>query len=264
MFIKNNLDNLDLYQFSKFLDFKDITHAFTYKNLNFNKNILDNKVFEKNCSKICSKLKLKELIICNQKHTNNILIIKDNKEIRNFDSKYFDTIITNTSKIGIAVFTADCQPILLYDKRKKVIAAVHSGWRGTLHKIVIDTINKMISKFGCNARDIVCVIGPSIGKCHFEVNEDVWEMFVNEFGTMLDFSKIKNKYFIDTVKLNMDLLENIGINKKNIFTSEICTVCRNDIFYSHRAEKEKARKKSFYNSIKINKKVKGELLWAHI
>lgn len=199
----------------------------------------------------------------NQNHTNKVQIVtnKINKEEPDFNLDIYkntDGLITSKRNFILSTTNADCILLLLFDPIKKVIANVHSGWKGTLKRIGIIAINKMIEEFGCKPEDIICCICPSIRKCHFEVGEDVKKEFEIEFADIIGNKyiennkirtiqlkdiieeKIKNtKWNIDTVLINKILMQNIGLKPENIIDSGICTVCNCDLIHSYRIEKEK-------------------------
>lgn len=141
---------------------------------------------------------------------------------------------------------ADCTPLYLFDENKKIIGNIHSGWQGTTKKIAKEAIKFMKGKYKCNPSDIICVIGPTIRKCHFEVKKDVRDIFYNEFNYMknindiIKFSETTKSYFIDTVEINKNLLKEEGILEENIVDSKVCTVCNSNIIHSYRKEGVKA------------------------
>lgn len=149
-----------------------------------------------------------------------------------------DALIANLVDCPIAVRTADCVPILLYDPIKKVVAAVHSGWRGTVLKIVGKVIGKMQESFGFNPNDLHAVIGPSISASCFSVHDDVRSAFENASFPMGDICNLygSDTYLIDLWKANQWLLETSGVKPTNIHVSEICTFVHHDEFYSARYE----------------------------
>ncbi len=105
----------------------------------------------------------------------------------------------------------------------------------------------MIDTYRCNPKDIICCIGPSIRKCHFKAQNDVWEMFYNEFLYTKRINDIisngntgNSKYYIDTVLINKIILQEAGLKEENIIDSKICTVCNSDIMHSYRVYKELA------------------------
>lgn len=137
-------------------------------------------------------------------------------------------------------------PLYLFDKNKKVIGNIHSGWQGTVKKIAKKAIEFMKQKFGSNPEDIICVIGPTIRKCHFEVRKDVRNLFYNEFKAMKNIDDIiryndeTKTYFIDTVEINKNLLKEEGILEENIVDSKVCTFCDSNIIHSYRKEGKEA------------------------
>ena len=177
-----------------------------------------------------------------QTHTDEVRILE---EVTSSDAlQDVDGLITNKKNIAITSKNADCILFFFYDPKNKVIANVHSGWKGTFKRIAIKTVQKMINEFSSNPEDILCFISPSIRKCHFEVDSDVKEMCENIFSE-LSLDKIiskgeikenKQKYMIDTVLINKEGLLNLGLKEENIIDSGICSVCHKDEVHSARAE----------------------------
>lgn len=182
----------------------------------------------------------------NQTHSNNVRVLTE----ENINEEFTDTdgIITNLKKVALGIRTADCQAILLYDPVKHVIGNIHSGWKGTLNKIIVKAINLMVDEYDCNEKDIMAFICPSILKCCFEVDKDVVDSFVENFGnidefvTLGDIKEGKQKYYIDTVALNKKVMMNLGLLEENIICSDICTKCHSNLYHSYRADgKESGR-----------------------
>lgn len=147
-----------------------------------------------------------------------------------------DALITNLTDTPLLIFTADCVPIALIDKKNKAIGLIHAGWRGTYSKIVKNTIDKMIEQYNTNPEDIVSVIGPSIGRCCYEVSEELIEKF-NTILTNKDekFYIIKEgKYHLDLWNVNEQILKECNVKKENIINLNICTSCESDRFHSYR------------------------------
>ena len=116
----------------------------------------------------------------------------------------------------------------------------------------------MKNDYECNPEDIVAILGPSIRKCHFEVAEDVYILFKNEFGYMEEWEEIveecnNGKYKIDTIIINKIMLKEAGLKEENIIDSKVCTVCNHKLMYSYRIEKEEARKKYRYYILKLDR-----------
>lgn len=185
------------------------------------------------------KYEFKKVILPRQSHTTNIRIIRED----NLDSDLndIDAVITNLKGIALVTSSADCQNILIYDNKKEVIANVHSGWKGTLNKILRKTINLMIDTYGSDPKDLVVCIEPSILKCCFEVDKDVVDMFNNNFSNIEDAISLgdikmnKQKYYIDTVLINKKELIDLGVPNDNINVSNICTKCCHNKYHSYRA-----------------------------
>jgi polyphenol oxidase len=172
-----------------------------------------------------------------------------------FDSKIHngDALITDQYSTAIGVFTADCVPVLIYDKSKNIIAAVHSGWKGTLNLIVLKTLNKMKETYNSKPEDMVVCIGPHNRKCCYEVGIEVQQLFKNN-----DFYKRENiiqKHNLDLEKCIMLQLRLFGITN-NIITIPICTYCNKEIelfSYRHRCEgQDYGRMFSFIYLSKMN------------
>lgn len=144
-----------------------------------------------------------------------------------------DALICEDKNIAIGVFTADCVPILIYSKNKKVIAAVHSGWRGTFENIIKETIEKIYSRYG--ETELTAVIGPHIKKCCYEVSEELIDKFKS-----IDYLKdrnINNGRNLDLTAIIKIQLENLNVN--TIKDLSMCTHCSESIkFHSYRKEKE--------------------------
>ena len=248
-------------QFRKLLEYKDIvTHAYTLgKNVNFrtakaNKEPLEKEIYKQNTQNykdVCEKLGQNyiNIVKCNQEHTKNVASVKEkvNKNEPDFNVEKYnstDGLITNKKDIILATTNADCILMLFFDPQKKVMANVHSGWKGTLQEISIEAVKKMKEEYSCNAEDIMCFICPSIRKCHFEVDQEVKDLFYNKFKKLYNIEEIieenkeKNKWHIDTVLINRTILKQEGLKEENIIDSGLCSVCNSDIIHSFRVEKE--------------------------
>ncbi len=145
-----------------------------------------------------------------------------------------DGLITNCKNIPLCVFYADCVPVLLAEAEAGVIAAVHSGWRGTVQQIAGKAVEKMCNEFGANPEKIKAVIGPSIGPCCFETGEEV----ATRFDKSLVKSEQNGKFKVDLWEANRRILQAKGVKAKNIDISKRCTVCHSDILYSYRIHNE--------------------------
>lgn len=251
--IKN--ENLEYLQFKKLQKYSNIiSHAYSvgidrnYRTFKANREPLSRIDYENNINnykELCEQIGLNYnyLIKANQAHTDNVVCIEELKSTNTIDTQVkSDGLITNKRQIILATTNADCILLLFFDPVKKVIANTHSGWKGTLQEISIKTVKKMINTYGCNPKDIIVCICPSIRKCHFEVGGDVKDMFYKQFkklGNTDEFIiKVDEKWYIDTVLINKLILKQIGILDENIEDSQICSVCNKERIHSFRAEGE--------------------------
>lgn len=199
---------------------------------------------DENYSRFCSAVGVekKKLILPRQVHSAEVKIVSRCDEGKGFaresDLGDFDALITAEPGLPIGVFYADCTPILFLDPVKRVVAAVHSGWRGTYARIGRKTVQMMRRSFGCCPENILAAFGPSIKKCHFEVGSDVFVQFCEGFGTRnLHTSKaVGDKFYVDTDLLNRQQLLEEGLREENISFCNLCTFCHHDRFFSHRAD----------------------------
>lgn len=230
-------------QFKKLLKY-GIKHAYTLKgeNLDFSQN---SYVEKSSYLRISKALQMDEKTFVKpiQTHTCNVKCI--DKVLESTNLQDVDGLITNQKNIALTTKNADCILFLFYDPVQKVIANVHSGWKGTFQKIVEKTVVKMINHYRCKPNNIICCICPSIRKCHFEVDEDVKDLcseifrFTNRLEEFIEVGEIKEgktKYKIDTILINQILLKNLGLKEENIIDCGICSVCNQDRIHSARME----------------------------
>lgn len=144
-----------------------------------------------------------------------------------------DALITNEVGVAIMILTADCVPILLFDRVGRVAAAIHAGWRGTGHKIVEKTIDVMKTQYGTKPADLLACIGPCISSCCFEVGLEVAAEFDADRGEVVIDSPL-TKPHVDLKRANYNQLIDADVLPRNIEVSEYCTYCNNDLFYSYR------------------------------
>ena len=186
-------------------------------------------IFSNNIDYIKEKYNIDKYYELTQIHSNIVNILNDNY----INKTKGDALITNKKNTPLVIKTADCIPILIYDKKNKVVALVHSGWKGTLNNIVIDTLNKMIEIYHSKKEDISVYLYPSIRKCHFEVEIDVYNQFKNKIKNIDKYTTKKEiKYYIDLQQIVIDNLKQNDI--KEIHDSKICTYCNHDIYHSYR------------------------------
>jgi YfiH family protein len=170
-----------------------------------------------------------------------------------------DASATNQPGLLLGVQTADCVPILLVDPKKRAVAAVHAGWRGTLQRIAMKAIGRMHMQFGTRPADLLAALGPAIGGCCYEVGTEVAAAFLTQFPNAAEWfdeprtgdepnplqwlsmmppghQPPPKNVFLDLRKANRAQLLDAGLREKNIFVSDLCTACRRDLFFSYRKE----------------------------
>jgi len=185
-----------------------------------------------------------------------------------------DASITNPPGLLLGVQTADCVPILLVDPKKRAVAAVHAGWRGTLARILEKTVGELVAKFKSNPSDLLAAIGPCIGPCCYEVGAELVIQFTSQFADAADFfdeprsgeepnplqwlnmmppghQPPPKNVRLDLGKANRSQLLAAGLLEKNIFSSGLCTACHPSLFFSYR--KQGSRSGRLLSVIGINK-----------
>lgn len=144
-----------------------------------------------------------------------------------------DGLIADQPGVTVSVRTADCFPILLADTRRRVVAAVHAGWRGTVSRVVVETLEKMHARFGTDPADVWAAIGPGIGVCCYEVGADVASLLgVN--------SRDERSHYVDLATANRRQLVSAGVQETQIEMPSACTFCDAGQFHSYRRDRERA------------------------
>ena len=239
-----------MFQSKKLLKLTNINHGFfnknygvskgIYKSLNCGPGSKDKKInIKKNLkivkNKICKKSK--EIFLVKQFHSNKFVYINENSKFKNRSVKA-DAIITDRKKFPIAVLTADCVPILIFDNKRKMIAAIHAGWKGAYKGIIPKVINFMISK-GCNCKNMIVAIGPSIAMKNYEVKSKFRNMFIKKNKkNFIFFTYKKDEIYFNLpnyVKTQVKLSKIKNIDILNIDTFDI----KNKFFSARRALKLK-------------------------
>jgi len=197
----------------------------------------------KNYEILCSAVGIntENLVLSQQTHTNNVKTVTAQDRGTGTTKPSFcdvDGLITNESGVALVTQYADCTPLLFCDPVKRVVATSHAGWRGTVKQIGKATVEKMVSEFGCDPKDIIVAIGPCIKECCYEVDDPVHSEFLKiPFFNLSEIFKDKGngKYMLNLVEANRQILINSGILPENIDASDICTCCNHEDLHSHRA-----------------------------
>ncbi len=200
-------------------------------NLSFNVGDAKENV-EKNRSRFLKAVGVlpEQIAIPQQRHTATVRTIT-----RPGTYEVCDALVTDTPGIALTVTVADCAPVFLFDTRKKAVACVHAGWRGTEQRIVEKTIEVLVKQFGSNPRDILAWIGPCAGVCCYEVGEDVAKKFDARYLNRRD-----GKIYLNVGKSNEDQLRGAGVPERNTEAIGDCTICGKDLYHSYRRDRDKS------------------------
>ncbi len=231
--------------FSKKLQkFENLKHCFFSRKNGFSKDCYSslncglgsndrNENVLKNLNLVSRKIgcKDKSLITLNQTHSNNVVYFENERSIKN--KLPGDAMVTKIKNIGIAILTADCAPIFLYDPQKKIIGCIHSGWKGALSGIVKNTIAKF-KELNSKVNNLIAVVGPCIGKESYEVKIDFYERFISRnLKHKKFFNKISEERYVFDLRgfINNELFNS---NIKNIENITMDTFLEEESFYSYR------------------------------
>ena len=178
-----------------------------------------------------------DLVLTKQTHTDIVKVVDGAHRgagLFSPDLEDCDALITNTSGVALAAFTADCTPILLHDPVTGAVGAVHAGWRGTVADIAGKAVAAMANAFGCNPANIRAAIGPNIAQCCFQTDADVPDAVLAQFGqdAWEYIEQRENKYYVNLKAVNALALRRAGVT--DVAVSDACTACQPDRFWSHR------------------------------
>ena len=151
-----------------------------------------------------------------------------------------DAMITNVPRLCLTVLAADCVLVIFFDPQKKVIAAVHAGWRGTVKLAAQKTAETLKQEFNCNPTELLVGIGPSIGPCHYEVGPEVISQVEDTFGSTdgyINDETPDGKGYFNLWEANKRQIMEAGIPARNIEVAQICTYCNAHLFFSERHQK---------------------------
>ena len=167
-----------------------------------------------------------------QVHSNRIHVV--NSVESNAERPEADGMISGEQGLLLGVRTADCLALLFVDRRRRAVAAVHAGWRGTVQKIAARAVERMQEQFGSVPTEIEAAIGPGIGKCCFEVGDEV----AGQFDPSL--IRVHKRPHVDLNAANRRQLSEAGVQGDKIWSSNLCTRCGAEQFFSHRRDGETA------------------------
>lgn len=207
----------------------------------------DVSLVKENYRRICNAvgIPMESLVLSRQTHLCNVRKVTKadcgNGITRENAFADIDALMTNEPGVPLTIFTADCVPVFLYDPVKRVIALAHAGWRGTVGGICRETVLAMRKEYGSEPKDILAAIGPSICRSCFEIGPEVAECFREAFPMPVDagsgvlYSGEGDRFYADLWRANEYMLSDAGVLPEHITVSGLCTMCRTDLFFSHRA-----------------------------
>ena len=225
--------------------FKDVEHAFfnrlggkstgIFKSLNCGPGSSDKQInIKKNIKIVGNKInsKSKKIILLNQVHSSKFQYINKKSKLNNkFEG---DALVTDKRSVPIAILTADCVPILIYDKKRKMIAAIHSGWRGA-YKDILKKVVKFMIKKGCSSKNIIAATGPCISVNSYQVGEDLIKKFIKkDKKNIIFFKKINNKKYFNLNKYIHSQLKSLDIKKIDIIDKDTFDA-KNNFFSARRS-----------------------------
>lgn len=216
-----------------FKKYKNISMVTTTANTDFGFNPkLSN--YENNINFLKNKFGLSKIFTASQTHS-DIVHVCDHDFTNGIEG---DALITNKKGCAVGVFTADCLPIFLFDAKKQIVSAIHSGWKGVYKEIILNTINKFKEDFDSRIENIMVHIGPHNMKCCYEVGDDLKKLFIDH-ERFKDNPLIFNGKNLNMIECIKSSLNYAGVLNENITFSNYCTYCSQDVkFYSYRRDKE--------------------------
>ncbi len=177
-----------------------------------------------NTEEIASSNKLQTVVMVRQVHGNTVFFADGHTDRKTVQA---DSIVSRKAGRAVAVVTADCVPVLVCFPNSGCVCAIHAGWRGTSRRVVKNCIDAACREYRLNPRDAVAAIGPAIGKCCYEVTEEVVSRFLCGYGRKDRwlFQKGGGKYLLDLCELNR--MELVASGVLNVETLDVCTCCGN-------------------------------------
>jgi polyphenol oxidase len=188
---------------------------------------------------------LEDTVFSHQVHGTDVRVVTQ-KDLRKGGqleeiSVAFDGMVCREKNVILMSFFADCVPLFFYDPKKEAIGLAHAGWKGSLNGIGARMVEVLGKEFGCHPEDIEVTLGPSIGDCCFEVGQEVYALFKQAYPKPEYYQhKTDTTVHIHLGEILKESLKTVGMTEKNIYQSGICTKCSNELFFSHRAQNNKA------------------------
>ena len=254
--LKKAENGVEYFLFDALEKYKDVVQGFSTRiggisegpyatmNLSFSREPDNQQGVLENYKRMAKALGVDEnsFVLSYQVHSTNVKLVKKSDRgkgvVIDRDYEDIDGLITNERGITLGAFFADCIPLYFYDKRKNAIGLAHSGWKGTCNKMGAVMIKEMSKHFGTDVKDLIACIGPGICQDCYQVSLDVYEEFSKKFKKE-DMDSIfredgEDHFRLSLWRANEIVLNEAGVPKENIFTSNVCTACNPNLLYSHR------------------------------
>lgn len=257
--IHQSTDSLTLIQSDILGDSNHVVHAFStrqggvsrgpYATLNLGTSVGDDPAaVEENRRRFFGTFGIQssQVVRVKQVHGDGVLTVTEDLVSRRgfpgvlLDERYeYDALVTNLPDLALVVSTADCLPLLIHDPVHRAVAAVHAGWRSTAKRIAARALEAMAVAYGTDPKDCQVTIGPGIRGCCYEVGDEVTRAMAVALPTWEGHAEgtRPNHWRLDLAGVNRAMLEAAGIRTRRIADVALCTACRTDLFFSHRAEK---------------------------
>jgi len=179
------------------------------------------------------------LLRMQQVHGDRIFMAKD--PVSQLDAGEYDGAVTNSTSVALSVVTADCLPILIYEQNKKIIGAVHAGWKGASLGILRNALAAIQQDFGGSPQDCIVLMGPSLRHCCFEIQRDVLDILQERLSCWSQVvTTTQNRFYFDLQLTNVLQAREMGVSYENIRTLNLCTFCQPGWFHSYRRDKSQA------------------------
>ena len=228
--------NNNILSFESWEKFDNVIHGFSTKY--FGSMRPTHKEYKVSIKKFAKALGVKsdKIVHMNEVHSNAVSWVKEKD--RNKVVNKTDGILTDSSQVFLSVITADCIPLLLYDPKKRFVAAVHAGWRGLFSEIIKQAVSGFIAK-GSKPQDISVGIGPCIRSCCYDITEEHVEKLLKKFPEWkAHIIERKGKFFLDLPSIAISQLRSLGIAKDNIEDGDYCTFQNDDVYSCRRDGKD--------------------------
>jgi len=181
----------------------------------------------------------KRIYVTNQVHGDGIQLLREMPDESSvMGTVENDAVVTDVYGVALTVLTADCVPILIADRVRRVVAAVHAGWRGTAFSIARKAVRAMMDAFGSSPVDLAAAIGPAIGVCCYQVGPEVLRAMRTAFSWADDYivDEADGHGRLDLGGINREALVDAGLDRRRVEVVSRCTACDEDLFYSYRRD----------------------------